>query len=98
MGAAEGSDRTGRGAGSRRTTRSAGRDRPLGNDHHKTGHDQILVHGQVGKAACSSIQNRHLLFAEIYRVEWFPIDKAISNASYPQEKTVLRKARELIST
>lgn len=35
---------------------------------------------------------------EVDRVEWFPIDKAISNASYPQEKTVLRKARELIST
>src|SRR5215471_20837818 len=34
---------------------------------------------------------------EVDRVEWFPIDKAISNASYPQEKTVLRKARELIS-
>lgn len=34
---------------------------------------------------------------EVDRVEWFPIDKAISSASYPQEKTVLRKARELIS-
>jgi 8-oxo-dGTP pyrophosphatase MutT (NUDIX family) len=34
---------------------------------------------------------------EVDRVEWFPIDKAISSASYPQEKTVLRKARELIA-
>ena len=33
---------------------------------------------------------------EVDRVEWFPIDKAISNASYPQEKTILRKAKELI--
>src|SRR6185436_6192249 len=33
---------------------------------------------------------------EVDRVEWFPIDKAISNASYPQEKGVLRKAQELI--
>ena len=35
---------------------------------------------------------------EVDRVEWFPIDKAISNASYPQERTVIRKAKELIST
>ena len=34
--------------------------------------------------------------AEVDRVEWFPIDEAISSASYPQEKTVLRKAKELI--
>jgi 8-oxo-dGTP pyrophosphatase MutT (NUDIX family) len=34
---------------------------------------------------------------EVDRVEWFPIDKAISSASYPQEKTVLRKAKELIA-
>jgi 8-oxo-dGTP diphosphatase len=34
---------------------------------------------------------------EVDRVEWFPIDKAISNASYPQEKSVLRKAKELIT-
>jgi 8-oxo-dGTP diphosphatase len=34
---------------------------------------------------------------EVDRVEWFPIDKAISSASYPQEKTILRKAKELIS-
>src|SRR5215813_3777186 len=29
---------------------------------------------------------------EVDRVEWFPIDKAISSASYPQERTILRKA------
>src|SRR4030095_914166 len=34
---------------------------------------------------------------EVDRVEWFQIDKAISSASYPQEKTVIRKAKELIS-
>ena len=33
---------------------------------------------------------------EVDRVEWFPIDKAIANASYPQEKTIIRKAKELI--
>ena len=33
---------------------------------------------------------------EVDRVEWFPIDTAIKNASYPQEKSVLRKARTLI--
>ena len=33
---------------------------------------------------------------EVDRVEWFPIDKAISNASYPQEKTIIKKAKELI--
>ena len=33
---------------------------------------------------------------EVDRVEWFPIDKAISSASYLQEKTVLRKAKDLI--
>src|SRR5690348_505713 len=33
---------------------------------------------------------------EVDRVEWFPIDTAISNASYPQEKTIIRKAKELI--
>src|SRR5262245_36663119 len=33
---------------------------------------------------------------EVDRVEWFPIEKAISSASYPQEKTIIRKARELI--
>lgn len=34
---------------------------------------------------------------EVDRVEWFPIDQAIRSASYPQEKTVLRKAKELIA-
>jgi 8-oxo-dGTP pyrophosphatase MutT (NUDIX family) len=34
---------------------------------------------------------------EVDRVEWFPIDKAISIATYPQEKTILRKAKELIA-
>ena len=34
---------------------------------------------------------------EVDRVEWFPIDQAISNASYPQEKSVLRKAKEIIA-
>ena len=34
---------------------------------------------------------------EVDRVEWFPIDKAITSASYPQEKTVLRKAKELMA-
>src|SRR5215471_7791883 len=34
---------------------------------------------------------------EVDRVEWFPIDKAISTATYPQEKTILRQAKELIS-
>src|SRR5438128_10845308 len=33
---------------------------------------------------------------EVDRVEWFPIDKAIQTASYPQEKTLIRKAWELI--
>src|SRR6516225_12200289 len=34
---------------------------------------------------------------EVDRVEWFPIEQAIANASYPQEKSVLRKAKELIA-
>ena len=34
--------------------------------------------------------------SEVDRVEWFPIDTAIVNASYAQEKAVLRKAKELI--
>ena len=34
---------------------------------------------------------------EVDRVEWFPIDRAIISASYPQEKTILRKAKELIT-
>lgn len=33
---------------------------------------------------------------EVDHVEWFPIDKAIASASYPQEKTIIRKAKELI--
>jgi 8-oxo-dGTP pyrophosphatase MutT (NUDIX family) len=33
---------------------------------------------------------------EVDRVEWFPLEKAISAASYPQEKAVLKKAGELI--
>lgn len=33
---------------------------------------------------------------EVDRVEWFPIDAAIGNASYPQEKAILRKAKQLI--
>ncbi len=35
---------------------------------------------------------------EVDRVEWFPIDKAIANASYPQEKALIRKAKSLIET
>src|SRR4029077_10648199 len=35
---------------------------------------------------------------EVDRVEWFPIDKAIASATYPQERAVIRKAREMIST
>ena len=34
---------------------------------------------------------------EVDRVEWFPIEQAIASASYPQEKTILRKAKELIA-
>src|SRR5207244_9581958 len=33
---------------------------------------------------------------EVDRVEWFPIGEAISNATYPQEKAVIRKAMKLI--
>ena len=33
---------------------------------------------------------------EVDRVEWFGIDQAIQNASYPQEKAILRKAKALI--
>ena len=35
--------------------------------------------------------------SEVDRVEWFQIDQAISTASYAQEKSVLRKAKELIA-
>ena len=34
---------------------------------------------------------------EVDRVEWFPIDDAIRQASYGQEKEILRKARQLIA-
>ena len=33
---------------------------------------------------------------EVDRVEWFPIEKAISTSTYPQEKTIIWKAKELI--
>ncbi len=33
---------------------------------------------------------------EVDRVEWFGIDDAIRRASYPQERTILRRAKELI--
>ena len=33
---------------------------------------------------------------EVDRVEWFPIDEAIRQASYKQEKDILRKAKVLI--
>ena len=36
--------------------------------------------------------------SEVDRVEWFPIDEAIGSASYPQEKTVIRKAKALVET
>ncbi len=35
--------------------------------------------------------------SEVDRVEWFPIDDAIRQASYKQEKDILRKARRLLS-
>jgi hypothetical protein len=34
---------------------------------------------------------------EVDRVEWFSIEDAIKNASYPQERAILSKARDLIS-
>lgn len=34
---------------------------------------------------------------EVERVEWFPIDEAIRQASYKQEKDILRKAKQLLS-
>ena len=34
---------------------------------------------------------------EVDRVEWFPIETAISSATYPQEKKILKKAKELIA-
>src|SRR5262245_23074766 len=33
---------------------------------------------------------------EVARVEWFNIDDAIGSASYPQEKSILKKAKALI--
>ncbi len=33
---------------------------------------------------------------EVDRAEWFSIEKAISTATYPQEKAIIRKAKELI--
>jgi 8-oxo-dGTP pyrophosphatase MutT (NUDIX family) len=33
---------------------------------------------------------------EVERAEWFPIDEAIRQASYKQEKDILRKAKRLI--
>jgi len=33
---------------------------------------------------------------EVDRVEWFPLEYAIANATYAQEREVLRKARTLI--
>ena len=35
---------------------------------------------------------------EVDRVEWFPIEKAISSATYPQEKGILKKAKQLIAS
>ena len=35
---------------------------------------------------------------EVDQVAWFSIDSAISTASYPQEKTIIRKAKEIIGT
>jgi 8-oxo-dGTP diphosphatase len=35
---------------------------------------------------------------EVDRVEWFPIDEAIRQASYKQEKEILKKAKRIIST
>ena len=34
---------------------------------------------------------------EVDRVEWFPIDEAIRQASYKQEKDILKKAKHLLS-
>ena len=33
---------------------------------------------------------------EVDRVEWFPIDDAIKHASYPQERAIILRAKELI--
>ena len=33
---------------------------------------------------------------EVDRVEWFPLDYAVSHATYPQEREILRKAKAMI--
>jgi 8-oxo-dGTP diphosphatase len=33
---------------------------------------------------------------EVDRVEWFPLDYAVTHATYPQEREVLKKAKALI--
>ena len=33
---------------------------------------------------------------EVDRVEWFPLDYAVTHATYPQEREILRKAKALI--
>jgi 8-oxo-dGTP pyrophosphatase MutT (NUDIX family) len=33
---------------------------------------------------------------EVDRVEWFPLDYAVTHATYPQEREILRKAKDLI--
>jgi len=35
---------------------------------------------------------------EVDRVEWFPMEKAISSATYPLEKGILKKAKQLIAS
>jgi len=42
-----------------------------------------------------NVENHDL---EVDRVEWFPIDEAIRQASYKQEKDILKKAKHIIST
>ncbi len=34
---------------------------------------------------------------EVDRVEWFPIDEAISSATYAREKAILKKAKQIIA-
>jgi 8-oxo-dGTP pyrophosphatase MutT (NUDIX family) len=34
--------------------------------------------------------------SEVERVEWFPLEMAITNATYPQEREILRKAQTLL--
>jgi len=33
---------------------------------------------------------------EVDRVEWFPLDHALTHATYPQEREILRKAKAMI--